>query len=217
MKRKLVLTIAILGLTTAISHGQTIQEIFKALPLEYTPELTKIEKDSLIMFGTYILPGGDSLEMSKYDYNSDTENYIHLESSYINGPSGFFVIELRKFTKQDGKVIVVYAKYGGGPRMFDQHELIVFDYSSNKFTLNKTIKLPSTIEAKEFLKNPLPKNFNKHYSNSLSSSYDLNPSDIEGVEYMAYPQVASDEVFMETQGFIYKWNGDTFLKSKRKN
>ncbi len=161
-----------------LSYAQDIKEIFKAFPLEYTPELSQSGKDSILQYGEYIIPGGDSVNTSKYDYYNENENYIRLEYSFTTGQNGFFMIQLKKFKKENGDIIVVYTKHGGMLRAYDQHELIVFNYLNKHFTINKIIKLPSTIEPKVFLSRKLQKDTQMEYSKSISTGYDLNPQGI---------------------------------------
>lgn len=210
--RRLTLVILLILSLKGLSFGQTIYEIFKSLPLEYTPELTTEAKDSLMEIGTYTIPGGDSLETMKADYS--TENgYIRLEYYFTTGQSGFIVIELRKFQKTDGSAIVVYSKFGGAMRAFDQHSLLTFEYKDETLKQNKNLGLPETIETKEFLKDNLPDILNKEKI-TLSTSYDLN-SENNCIEYEINPQTNQFDEWIKTDSYSFIWNGERFEKRKK--
>ncbi|BDD05554.1 hypothetical protein [Aureibacter tunicatorum] len=89
-----------------LSFGQGIQEVFKSFPLMFTPRLTKEAKDSLISFGVYTLPGGDTTETMKVQYMEE-RGFIRLQYYFKTGQSGFVDIQFREFKKNDGSSVVV--------------------------------------------------------------------------------------------------------------
>lgn len=203
----------ILLLTVCLSHGalgQTIQEIFKALPLSYTIELSSEAKNLLIEEGNYTLPIGDSLETMRVDYLA-AKDYIKLQYYFTTGQSGFFVIELKKFQKIDGAPIVVYSKFGGTPSAFEQHSLVTFDYKNGTLQSNKTLGLPDAIETAVFLKENLPDSL-KEEKISISTSYNLNPEKSNQVEYEISPQSDQFVPWIQTKKLTFEWNGHRFQK-----
>lgn len=211
--RRETLTILLILCLTVVSYGQTIQEIFKTLPLDYTPELSTEAKDSLIQNGIHTIPGGDSIETMKADYSAEMD-FIRLEYYFTTGQSGFIVIELRKFQKIDGSTVVVYSKYGGARRAFDQHSLLTFNYAVKSLKLSENIGLPKTIETSDFLKDNLPDSLNSEKI-TLSTSYNLNPEEVNSIQYEINPQTDQFDKWIKTERFLYKWNGERFEKIKK--
>jgi hypothetical protein len=210
--KKQLLTLLIFFTMTCLSFGQRIEEVFKAFPLDYLPELTVEAKDSLIQNGTYAIPGGDEIESLKCDYTSE-KDFIQLIYSYPTGQSGFFIIELRKFQKIDGSLAVVYAKFGGTRSAYDQHTLLTFDYQNKLLTLNENLGLPETIEPYQFLKDNLPDSV-KTESINLNTSYNLVSDEANSIEYLISPETSQSEEWIKTDRFLFTWNGERFEKSK---
>lgn len=211
--KKQFLTLLFFFTLESIAFGQTIEEIFRAFPLEYTIELTLEAKDSLIQNGTYAIPGGDERESLKCDYTS-AKDFIQLIYSYPSGQSGIVIIEIRKFQKIDGSLAVVYAKFGGTRSTYDQHTLLTFDYQDSSLTLNENLGLPKTIEAFQFLKDNLPDSV-KTPSRNLNSSYNLVPAEANSIEYLVNPSTDQAEGWIKTDRFPFTWNGERFEKSKK--
>ncbi|GET31522.1 hypothetical protein PbJCM13498_03850 [Prolixibacter bellariivorans] len=211
MRRVTLITLIIFSLTN-LSFGQTIQEIFKALPLSYTGELTTEAKDSLIEQGTYTIPGGDSDETMKVDYSAE-KDYIRLDYYYTTGQSGFIVIELRRFQKADGSFVVVYSKYGGAERAYDQDSLLTFDYENGTLKQNENLGLPENLKTRAFLKDNLPDSL-KEENITLSTSYNLKPKETNGVEYEVDPQSDQFTKWIKTERILFVWNGKRFEKRK---
>ena len=209
--RRITLVILLTFSLIELSWGQTIQEIFKSLPLEYTVDLTNEAKDSLIKNGTYTIPGGDSIETMKVDLSAQ-KDYIRLEYYFTSGQDGFIVIELRKFQKSDGSIIVVYSKFGGARNAFDQHSLLTFDYNNGTFKLDEHLGLPETIETKAFLKDNLPDSLKMI---TLSTSYNLYPDEANCVEYELNPQTDQFDEWIKTNKIAFMWNGERFKKKDK--
>ncbi len=207
---KQFLKILFLFLSASLSYGQSMEEIFRILPSEYTPKLTASSKDSLLQFGLYTIPGGDSIETMKCLYTSDT-NQIQLEYNFSTGQSGFIRIELGKFKNIEGETVIVFSKYGGLSRSFNQHKLLTFDYFKGRLILNKKLGLPETIPTKEFLKDDFPDSLKSHKI-VLSSSYDLNPEEFNSIAYEIYPQTQKLANWVKTYTFLFIWSGEEFIK-----
>jgi len=204
------LALVVLLTLTSLSFGQTIQEIFKSLPLDYTFDLSNDAKDSLIKNGIYTVPGGDSIETIEVEYRAK-KDFISLTYYFTTGQSGFSVVEIRKFQKTDDTPIVVYSKYGGAMRAFDQHSLLTFDYKNGILTRNRNLGLPETIETKEFLKDSLPDDLNND-NFTLSTSYDLMPEEPNCVEYQINPQSNLYDEWIKTFKYSFLWNGEKFKR-----
>ncbi|MDG1276540.1 MAG: hypothetical protein P8O16_04615 [Algoriphagus sp.] len=211
--KKQLLTLLFFFTLTVLSFGQSIEEIFKALPLAYANELTLEAKDSLIQNGTYTFPGGDEVESLKCDYTSE-KDFIRMIYSFPSGQSGILIIELRKFEKIDGSLAVVYAKFGGARRAYEQHTLLTFDYQDSSLRLNENLGLPETIEPYQFLKDNLPDSV-KTESRNLNTSYNLVPEEANSVEYLVNPETNQSEELIKTDRFLFTWNGVRFEKSEK--
>ena len=208
MKKLMTLTF-LLCFGTNYCFGQTIQEIFKSFPSTYMPEMTNEAKDSLLENGTYIFPKAeDYMETMKADYWTEN-NYIRLQYFFPDGLSGFFIIELKKFLKNDGTPIVVYSKFGGSPKAFDQHILLTFSYENNSLEPIENLGLPKTIETKEFLKEKILDSLDGKKL-KMNTSYSLKTNDSDLLEYNIYPEIAPYYEWVKTEKFSYIWNGERF-------
>jgi len=208
-----LLLILLVSFISHISFGQTIRDLFLALPDQYTPPLTKSSKDSLLRFNTYTFPGGDSIETRICTYSSETDDHLVIEYGYTTGQSEFVIFQLRKLLKSDGTSYILFARYGGMNRSFIQQGLHVFTYTNNTLTENNTIVLPKTIAVKEFFKPGTSDATIKEHELTISTSYDLKPSGFDAIEYLAYPQLESEYELLETEVIRYTWDGSVFKRS----
>ncbi len=208
--RREILTVLLIFSLTNLSFAQSILEIFKSLPLEYTLELSNEAKASLMERGNYTFPGGDSIETMEAEFLAQ-KDFLRIAYYFTTGQSGFIVIELRKFQKIDGSLIVVYSKFGGTRRAFEQHSLLTFDYNNGTFKLNKNLGLPENIESEEFLKDNLPDSF-KGDRTMLSYSFNLEPEETNGIAYEINSQTNQFDELIKTNRFLFIWNGTRFEK-----
>ena len=171
--------------------------------------MTNEAKDSLLENGTYIFPKAeDYMETMKADYWAKN-NYIRLQYYFPDGPSGFFIIELKKFQKNDGTPIVVYSKFGGSPKAFGQHILLTFSYENNSLEPIENLGLPKTIETKEFLKEKILDSLDGKKL-KMNTSYSLKTNDSDRLEYNIYPEIDPYYEWVKTEKFSYIWNGERF-------
>jgi len=196
-----------------LSFGQTIEELFSVLPSEYTPYLSITGKDSLLKFKTYTIPGGDSVETLEVTFSEEVDvDFIRLDYLFTTGQNGFISIQLRKFVKNNGDVVLVYSRHSGMKRAFDQYELLTFDNLKGQLFLIKNLGLPETTPIRLFLKSNSPESLN---SMTLSTGYDLNPDLPNSVEYYLYPETDFDN-WIEKDKIIYTWDGNKFTPTSEK-
>ncbi|HEY3404593.1 MAG TPA: hypothetical protein VGK59_14485 [Ohtaekwangia sp.] len=212
MKSRLQL-LFFLVIISHLSFGQTIHDLFLALPDQYTPQLNKSRKDSLLRFNTYTFPGGDSIETKTCTYSSETDDHLVVEYSYTTGQQEFKIVQLRKLIKSDGTPCIIYARYDGHDRSFFQHGLFVFSYSNNSLIKDPTIILPETITVKEFFKAGTPEAIIREHEQIISTSYDLKPTGFDAIEYLAYPRLETEYDLLETEVIRYTWDGKGFKRS----
>ena len=92
-----MLAIPIISLS---AFSQSMVSIFRMLPANCTPGLDLKAKNILLKKGTYILPGGDSVETVQYEIDTThTDDYIYFGSSFTTGQNGFDEFQIRKFTR----------------------------------------------------------------------------------------------------------------------
>lgn len=211
MHRNLVFVFCILAMASEFK-AQEIKDIFRNIPLSYLPYLTSHSRDSLISNREYIFSGSDSTQMERYTLDIRNNDCLTLTFDYLDGPSGFFQIALRRFLRTDGKTIVVYSKYGGSHAVFDQHELMVLESSGKTFKVCKTIALPSTIASEEFIDKNIPAERKNKIKECLSSSYELNPEETSSVEYVAFYACLGEKETKPLVRILYTWNGTNFVK-----
>lgn len=196
------------------SFSQSMAEIFKLLPADCTPELDSKQRDTLLENAEYTLPGGDSLETIEYTIESDLPNYLLYNYGFSTGQNGFIAFELKKFTRTDGSILIVYSRYGGTLRAYHQHDLKIFDYKNNKLILNKEKLLAQTISIKRFLRKGTPDSIAKKIESYVMATYDLDPENQKSVSYNLFPAVLLDDLekYLLSDSMILTWNGKSFTK-----
>ena len=192
--------------------GQNIEAIAKMLSPELLPKLTESRIDSLLTDGHYIIPGGDTIVTEQYHVEQYGDEYLKLTFSFDPGPSGYFIIELRRFNRVNGSPIVVYTKWGGGRRVYDQHNLLVFEYEEDKLVESKTVVLPKKLSDLDYYQSNLPDSVDQTQLKAGSTSYDLNPERVNGVSYNANGSQHLE--WFNDSCCAYIWNGKEFEKSK---
>lgn len=194
-----------------------MKTIFHLLPLSCTPELNAKQKDSLLKFKEYTIPGGDSVETVKYDFSMDEKNkYISYEYSFTTGQRAFDHYEIKTFTKTDGRTLVLFAKYGGMRKVsFFQDELTFFSYENNKLTRLKEKLLPKNISLKAYFKKNIPDSVYRKLESSMNTYYDLDPSIKNGIEFNIDPgfsYTAEFEKYYLGTSIRFTWNGNSFSR-----
>jgi hypothetical protein len=209
---KLRILILFVGLSlVSSSFGQSIQDLFKILPLQYTPDLTISARDSLLQFNSYTIPGGDTLSTEEVSITERQDDFLQLNYGFTTGQKAFIIIELRKFVKRNGDIVVVYAKFGGMQKAFDQHALVTFDYHGKQLVLNKGLGLPETISPTAFLK-PNTTDHAKASTITLSTGYRLHSDESNSIEFFVHPETEESASWLDTEAVIYTWDGDRFKK-----
>lgn len=213
--KKQILFILLLLFSAIPLEAQTIEEIFHSLPAAYTPELTETAKDSLVQFNSYSIPGDDPREIMKVSIIEKDEDFMRLQYYFTTGQRAFINIEIRVFTNRDGEPLIVYARYGGLPKAFDQHMLTTFNYSNGSLTRTIEKLLPETIAAREFLKPEFVENFDSELQ-EISTGYDLDPEEKNSIEYKLEPQfIFGKDHWIHTYSIFFRWNGEIFEKREK--
>ncbi len=212
MKTILKILIAMTVLTIS-SNSQTIDDYFKSLPAKYSFDLTKTAKDSLLIYENYTIPGGDSSSTEVIGITEKRNDFIELHYGFSTGQRAFQIIQLRLFKKIDGTPLIVYSKFGGLQRAFDQHFLITYEYKKGNLLKTPEVFLPETIPFNSFIKQDIPESLRTKYK-MLSTSYNLYPKILNTIEYVLSPQFLYEntefEQWIKTLSIQYKWNGLEF-------
>lgn len=196
------------------SLAQSMAEILRLLPAEHALDLDLKQRDTLLQNGEYILPGGDSLETIKFELSLDDESgYIRFSLGFTTGQNGFVLIELRRFKRNDGSILIVYSRVGGALRAYDQHDILFFDYKNSKLVLSKKKLLPVNIPIKDFLNKGTPDSIVKKIQSRVTGTYSLDPADLKSFSYNLIPSVSEDlEKYILRYSMIFTWNGKSFTK-----
>ena len=190
-------------------------EIFHLLPADCTPELDSKQKDTLLKNGEYALPGGDSMETLKYTISSmGSPFYLQYEYSFTTGQRGFLAFELKKFTRKDGSILIVFSRYGGVPVDAHQQELIVFDYKNKKLIPNKENLLLREVPIKYYLKNNTPDSVTSKIKNIMNASYSLNSENPNSISFNLFPVVPVEQLekYILGDSMSFTWNGKAFIR-----
>ena len=195
--------------------GQSMTEIFRLLPEDCTPELDLRQRDTLLQTGTYILPGGDSLETIEYELDSSGfSDYLRYGFHFTTGQNAFLSIELRKFKKDDGGILIVYSRVSGMLRAYDQHDILIFDYKDSKLVQGKQRLLPIEIPIKEFLKKGTPDSIAKKIKSYVMATYSLHPENPRSISFTLYPgaPLGDMEKYLLSDSMSFTWNGRSFTR-----
>jgi len=195
-------------------YGQSMLAYFKKLPPECTPYLNKQERKILLKNGAYTIPSGNSTDTEQYTLDTTTvEDYLRYEYAFTTGQRAFFVFELRKFTKKNGKSFLVYSKYGGLPASYMRYELRILQLGKkNQLTENYPQNLlPEEIPLTEFLKKETPDSLRSKIEQAVNRCYDLD-GEKNKIAYGIYTQYDTEQIAPWLTGtlFIFKWNGESF-------
>jgi hypothetical protein len=147
------------------------------------------------------------MEVHLSEENNDD---IQLDYFFTTGQNGFISIEVRKFEKKNGAVVLVYAKYSGMKKAFDQYSLLTFDYSQGQLFINRNLGLPETLPQSEFL------NVNIPDSERLSTGYNLNSDQPNSIDYFINPHTDEEEKWIKMERIIYTWDGNKFSRISKK-
>ena len=161
-------------------------DVFKKLPAECTPGISLAERDSLIKYGTYVIPGGDSIETTRYEISSINANdYLNYYFNFITGQRAFIDFELRKYYATPESGIIVFSEYGGLPSNYSQHDLRLFRFDKNGFTeiLNQKL-LPKKISVTKFLKKETSDSIIRKIENYSNFCFNLETSDPNTLEFI---------------------------------
>jgi len=190
-------------------------EIFRLLPADCTPELDAKQRDTLLKNGEYILPGGDSMETVKYSIDAaPSPFYFRYVYSFTTGQRGFLAFELKKLTRNDGSIIIVFSRYGGVPVDAHQKELIVFNYKNKKLIPNKKNLLLKEVPIKYYLKNSTPDSIASKIKNVMNASYSLNSENPNSISFDLFPIVPLEELekYILGDSMTFTWNGKKFVR-----
>jgi hypothetical protein len=211
------LTIALLFCSfVEYCFAQDKRAIFKMLPLDCTPELSKSERDSLLHYGIYILPGGDSIETVRYvlDTTGDA-GYFNYGYSYTTGQNGFLFFEILNLSRSDGGRLILFSRVGGVPRMFHQQEVRSFNLLNGELAENKKKLLPSSINLRHFVSAATPDSILSHIDNFVSYSYDFH---IEAPNTIKFTVLFDDVItpYIVRDTVYFKWKGRKFIRKNEK-
>lgn len=212
---KLYFMVMMFALQAFDLNSQSLADVFKLLPLECTPELSYKQRDTLLMDGAYTLPVKDSLEIVEYTIDTESDsNYIRYDYNFTTGQTAFIVFELRKFKTGDGKVFIVFSRYGGLPTAFEQNALKIYYPESDTLREFKHQKLlPEAVDVEDFLKPGTPNSIKTKLHDMVSCSYDLSPAEDEVyIRLVNQTETGEDEKWIASYIYAFTWNGKVFKK-----
>lgn len=212
MKQLILLLTVYFTLPGLTVHGQTMTSFFRQLPIDWTPSLSTMQKDSLLQKGDYVIPGGDSLNTSKYSVDTSSSDYLRCEYYFTTGQKAFIRYELRRFTKTDGKQFIVYSKYGGMEKAYSQVDLKIFYIVDGRIKEDANQKLlPNKVPIKEFLKQGAPAFTKTDLQKVANDCYDLSPEVQNHIVFRIAPNGSTDfEQWILGYTMSFTWNGSTF-------
>ena len=211
MRRKLATLILTLTLTS-MSYGQTMKDIFRSLPLEYTSELTQEKKDSIVELDSCSFSIEDDVDNIECSYLIKND-FLRLEFLYISDPGGIITVEFRKFQKTDGSIVIVYSKHGYSRGLAGQLALTAFDYKNKAFTPLEVPGFPVNVDPNEFFVEGLPDNINPKEL-ELNAVFNLNPNEQNAIEYEMDPRDDLLNPWIDSNSLLFVWNGEGFQKQK---
>lgn len=214
MRLRFTFLTALLTLTTLMVNGQTMSFFFKQIPAEWTPELSSKQKDTLLQKGNYIIPGGDSLNTTKYVVDITTTDYLSSEYSFTTGQKAFIHFELRRFTNTNGRQFIVYSTCSGMRKAYSQADLMIFDIENGILKQNIHQKLlPETIAITDFVKKETPDSIKVKIEKAVNDCYDLYPASKNEITFRIHLNWSEDfEQWLIGNTLSFTWNGHSFDK-----
>ena len=194
-----------------------MSSIFKLLSPDCTPELNSLQRDSLLQNKEYIIPGGDTLETTKYELEIDEDKqYLIYNNYFTTGQQGFLTYEVRKFKKTDGSWLIVLSGYGGMKRAFDQLQVIAYKFQSNRLIKINEQVLPEKIDINIFLKANTPDSISKKIASCSSCSFYFSPDLENAIVYRMFPECVGQEFeqYLLGDAVLFSWTGETFKQEK---
>lgn len=197
------------------AFSQSMVSIFRMLPVNCTPDLNLKAKNILLKSGTYILPGGDSVETVQYEIDTThTDDYIYFGSSFTTGQNGFDVFQIRKFKRANGKSFIIFSQYAGVKIEFSQRQLRVFNIENNRLIESKEPLLPKNIEIVDFLEKDIPDSIRQSIMSNASTSYNLDRNSKNAIGFRIFFYGGNDEYekYLKGNVILFTWNGSSFIK-----
>ena len=194
--------------------SQSMTEIFRLLPAEYILDLDLKQRDTLLEKGEYMLPGGDSEITEKCTISFDSPDYVFFNYYFTTGQNGFVTIELRKFLRNDGRILIVYSRVGGMLRAYDQQSIFIFEYKDSKLALNKQKLLPTDVPIKDFLKRGTPDSIARKIKSYVMTTYSLDPENPNAISYNLFQgtPLGDMEKYLLNDSMSFIWNGRSFTR-----
>jgi hypothetical protein len=210
MKKSLLrfyLLLSLLSLGAQKTHGQTLLELFAALPISYTPEFTEADKATAIEHIDVDHLLGDSSESFYATLRlADFSLQVDLSDS---GP-GMFIYQLKRFFKSDGSQVVLLVKMGASRGKVDILELYQLAYEAGRFReIKEDLGLSRKLDPRLFFKESLPDSIN-------FLQLDLNPEYLfdTGIEntiaYRLEPWDLFLEAYLLRKEVRLVWDGERF-------
>lgn len=209
--KPILIIIFLISFQITKADSNEMAEVFRKIPNDLILDLNDNAIDSLLEFGRYTFPGGDSIITEEIAVTESTEEFLQVHYGFTTGQRAFLIIEIRKFKISNDKSLIVFAKFGGLYAAFDQHILKTFILENDKLILVDNLRLPESISVFEFLKEDIPDSIRNEYLD-ISSGYNLNPDMVNSIEYFIYPQTERFDVWIKTENVNYLWNGEKFYR-----
>lgn len=206
--------IILLSFLACVSQAQDILEVFKNFEFKCCSGITASVKDSLTINGEFIPNKQDTLESERYSLEFTGKSFARLVMDFTTGQNGFYAVELKVIEKKDGNTLVVFSKYGGSIRMYEQHEIIVYDYINGIFTPSIEHNLPQKLSIKEYIIQATPDSILSKLEGSYSYGADLSSKDPCEVYYFADIQNPDYYMWLDRERIAYRWTGNKFEKFK---
>ena len=193
--------------------AQDKQAIFRMLPPDCTPQLSNAQRDSLLHYGTYVLPDGDSIESVRYMLDTTGHaGYFKYRYTFTTGQNGFLFFEILNLRRSAGGTIILFSRVGGVPGMFLQQELRFFTLRKGKLIESKKKLLPVSIDLKQFVSATTPDSILAHIDNFASYSYDLQTGSPNTIKFtVLFDNAVAPYVVRDT--IYFTWNGKKFIRN----
>jgi hypothetical protein len=201
-------------------YGQSkfMEDVFRQLPAEKLYNLTPETRDSLLKGKTYYPADNDSSSIVAYNYgiSADVADYMYVSMSYETRQRASGMIEIRGFKTKKGENLLVVSNSSGVPLInYQQNELDVFIYRSDKKLVPYKTKLFPEADETIFMKPGIPDSVKQVVINNSSLAFDLSTEKIflklNSTYLSGNPLLRK---WLKGDVLEYRWTGDRFVISR---
>lgn len=193
--------------------GQSILDLFKLVPIEFTAEISAVDKDSLIKNGSSGYYVGDT-SFGYYGSIDTADRALSLELS-SRGP-GILSYSFKAFVSKEDTLLIIGVLEGASRGISDILALQAWQYYNGTLTPLNECGLAQKIPPSEFFTTELPE-WLKLEEIEINPEYHFLTKDANTVIYSIDPRDDRLNPYLITKRFSFTWDGSGFQRQVNKS